>query len=190
MNRVALVTDDGAESDAAAVFARARAQAGAVPEVYRALANAPHLLEAWVGLGWNLRQASALDAALGELAILRVACLTGSDYVWRSHYRMALRAGVLADAVTAVADWREADPFTQEQRAVLAVTDALTEHAAVSDEQWSALAGFVGDREAVELVLTISWYGCVARFVAGLAVPLETRHHCVPPVPRPPSGHG
>lgn len=185
MARVALVSDDAAAPDAAVVFKRARAQAGAVPEVYRALANAPHLLKAWVGLGWSLRQDSALDPALGELAVLRVACLTGSDYVWRSHQPMALRAGVSADAVAAVPDWRPADVFTRDQRAVLAVTDALTVDAVVRDEAWSVLAGFVADREAVELVLTIAWYGCVARFVNGLSVPLETRHDRVPSIPAP-----
>jgi 4-carboxymuconolactone decarboxylase len=178
--RVGLTGDDG---PAAATLARVRAEAGGVPVVYRALGNAPTLLDAWIGLGWTLRKDVVADRALCELAVLRVAQLCGSDYVWRSHYRMALKEGVPQDQVDALGSWRTSDAYGQVQRAVLALTDELTLQVEATDGTWAAVAAHLGDREAVEVVLTVSWYACVARTVAALRIPLEPHHVKVPAVP-------
>jgi 4-carboxymuconolactone decarboxylase len=179
--RVGLAADDG---PAAETLARLQAEAGGVPVIYRALGNAPALLEAWIGVGWTLRKDVDADRALCELVVLRVAQLTGSDYVWRSHYRMALKEGVRQEQVDELAAWSASAHFSAQERSVLAMTDELTAGAGVDDDVWSAAVAELADRETVELVLTAAWYSCVARTVAALRIPLEPHHSRVPPVPQ------
>jgi 4-carboxymuconolactone decarboxylase len=180
--RVRLVGDDDA-GGAAAALARVGGALGRVPVLYRALANAPALLDAWIAMGWTLRKEVTADRALCELAVLRVAQLSGSDYVWRSHHRMAQQVGVTREQVESLAQWRDGPHFGEVERAVLALADELAQQADVSDATWSAVAAHLGDRAAVEVVLTVSWYACVARTVAALGVPLEPGHAHVPAVP-------
>lgn len=175
------------EGPAAELFARVRAEAGGLPVVYRALGNAPALLQAWIGLGWTLRKEVEADRALCELLVLRVAQLTGSEYVWRSHYRMAIKEGVRQEQVDELAAWPSSRSFSEQERSALAMADQLTLAAEVDDDVWSRLAVGLADRQRVELVLTVSWYACVARAVAALGIPLEPHHARVPELPRLPS---
>lgn len=140
----------------------------------------PAILDGWIGLGWGLRSASTADRGLLELVILRVAQLNGSEYVWRSHWRAAVKAGVHPRKLHALSLWRDNDVFTGSERAVLAITDALSRDGSVPDTVWSAVTAEFDDRQRVELVMTISWYCCVARVAAGLQVPLEHQHAQVP----------
>jgi alkylhydroperoxidase family enzyme len=151
--------------------------------MYQALANSPAILAGWIDFAWSLRADAESDRGLRELTILRVAQLTGSEYVWRSHWRQALKAGVGEPRLHALQDWPAADLYTDLERAVLAMTDELTTAATVGDETWAPVAALLDDREAVELVMTVSWYSCVARIAAAFAIPLEDHHIRVPGLP-------
>ena len=88
---------------------------------------------------------TAADTALCELAILRVAQLTGSDYVWRSHYRLATRAGVteqqLAENKAARARTaQEVDPAASEDEVIDRIkTDHPADFAAALDSYRTAM---------------------------------------------------
>lgn len=179
--RVPLIDESAAAGDVAATFARVRESVNAVPRIYQVLAHAPALLDGWLEFGWSLRQDASSDRGLRELAIMRVAQLAGCEYVWRSHYRMAESGGIRPAMLSALAAWRSSELFSDAQRALLAVTDALTVDAAVPDDIWAGLDSF-DDRQKVEIVLTISWYACAARVANGLQVPLEQWHSALPPM--------
>jgi AhpD family alkylhydroperoxidase len=180
--RVPLIDESSATNDLAATFARVRKSVKAVPRIYEVLGNAPALLNGWIEFGWGLRQDASSDRELRELAIMRVAQLTGCEYVWRSHYQMAVSAGVRPASLSALAAWRSSELFSEAECAVLAVTDALTADAAVPDDVWAGVDSRFDDREKVEIVLTISWYACAARVANGLQVPLEEWHSALPPM--------
>ncbi|NDJ87906.1 MULTISPECIES: carboxymuconolactone decarboxylase family protein [Mycolicibacter] len=173
------VTADGDER-LSAIYQRVMKSVDGVPAMYQALGNSPEILDAWIGLGWGLRSSSTADRGLLELAILRVAQLTGSDYVWRSHWGAARKAGVGEEKLRALHRWPDEQAFTEPEVAVLALTDALTSDITVPDRIWSAVADRFDDRQRVELVMTIAWYCCVARVATGLAVPPDEHHARVP----------
>jgi alkylhydroperoxidase family enzyme len=177
--RVRLRSNANGDPQLAEIYARVEQTVHSVPAMYQALANAPDLLDAWIRLGWRLRSAAA-DRGLRELAILRVAQLTGSEYVWRSHWGPAVGAGVGKAKVRALAGWQGSELFTDLERAVLALTDEVTESASAGDVTWARVAEVIDDRQAVELVMTVAWYCCVARVAAALAVPLDAQHEGVP----------
>src|SRR5918997_5614802 len=74
----------------------ARVQQAGAPGVnlYRALAHAPRLLEAWIDFAWALREHCNTPRRLRELVILRTAQRTLSRYEWTQHRFMAAQAGV------------------------------------------------------------------------------------------------
>ncbi|WP_432199075.1 carboxymuconolactone decarboxylase family protein [Streptomyces sp. bgisy027] len=178
--RVPLRATAGGDERLAAIYDRVGRTVGSVPTMYQALGHSPEILDGWIGLGWSLRADAASDRELRELAILRVAQLTRSEYVWRSHWRQALQAGSTEPKLLALGEWRDSGPFTPLERTVLALTDELTETGKVDDATWTPVAELLDDRQIVELVMTVSWYCCVARVAAGLAVPLEDHHARVP----------
>jgi 4-carboxymuconolactone decarboxylase len=179
-SRVALHADADGDEALAAIYDRVRGTVRQVPKLYQALANAPVLLDGWITFAWSLRQDAESNRALRELAILRVAQLTHSDYVWRSHWRLALAAAVDAAKLDALDRWADSGLFTGTERAVLRMTDELIIDATVGDDTWAALSAAADDREIVELVMTAAWYSCVARIASGLAIPPEDSHARVP----------
>jgi alkylhydroperoxidase family enzyme len=164
----------------AAIYERVAESVGAVPTMYQSLGHSPEILDGWIALGWGLRSGCTADRGLLELAILRVAQQTGSEYVWRSHRPMARKACVAEEKLTGLHRWRDEAVYTEEDTAVLALTDALTTDAHVPEAVWSAIATRFDERQRVELVMTISWYCCVARVASGLEVPLDEHLARVP----------
>jgi 4-carboxymuconolactone decarboxylase len=163
-----------------AIFERVEETMGTVPNMYRAIGNSPVLLQGWIDFAWSLRADADSGRDIRELAILRVAQLTGSEYVWRSHWKPGLKAGLTDVQQRALHDWPTSDAFDAPQRAVLAATDELTRDAALADDTWAELSAHYPPKQAVEIIMTIAWYGCAARMAAGLGLPMEPFHAKVP----------
>ena len=148
-----------------AVHARAVEGFGRWPNLYATLANAPDLLAAWVDFAWTLRAVPDSDRALRELAIMRVAQLTGSDYEWQAHWAMAIEAGVPAEKLATL---------------VLGAAESLTDSGELSVAERSQLVATFGQQQTVELVLTIAFYSCVSLVLGGLGVPADERDEQAP----------
>ncbi|MDQ3841053.1 MAG: carboxymuconolactone decarboxylase family protein, partial [Actinomycetota bacterium] len=109
------------------VAARLRQTGARQVNLYRALAHAPRLLEAWIDFAWALRERCDTPRPLRELMILRTAQRMLSQYEWHQHRRMAAEAGIDEHKVAELAMWRTSPAFTEAERAVLALTDALVD---------------------------------------------------------------
>ena len=155
------------------VAARVRRAGAKQVNLYRALAHAPELLQAWMDFAWALRERCDTPRSLRELAILRTAQRTLSQYEWHQHRRMAAEAGVDEYKVAELAMWRVSSAFSDAERAVLALTDALVD-GHVPDEVNATLAEHFGPRARVELTLTAAFYCAVPRLMDALRVPFET----------------
>lgn len=161
-----------ADPQLAAMFEEVRARGIAVPNLYRVLGHAPEMLRAWLDLAWPLRLQARTPRAVRELLILRGAQLAEAEYEWVHHVPMALGAGVAQAQVDELADWRESSRFSLADRAVLRLADEMFEGPA-SAECVAELVQHFGNPGAVELVLTASFYVCVARFLLSAGVHLE-----------------
>jgi alkylhydroperoxidase family enzyme len=128
----------------------------------RMLLHSEPLADGWNALLGAVRSRFELAAELRELAICRVAALTGADYEWRAGFpedRLdSLRApGVPADLLPA-------------HRTVVAYTDAVTRDLRVPADLFTEVQELLGDRSTVELTATISTYNMVSRFLLALDV--------------------
>jgi 4-carboxymuconolactone decarboxylase len=164
-----------------AVHERVTAGFGHWPNLYAMLANAPDLLAAWVDFAWTLRAVPESERALRELAIMRVAQLTGSDYEWQAHWTMATESGVPTEKLSALGHWRNtAGVYSEDDSVVLSATESLTVTGELSDAERGQLLDRFGEQQTVELVLTIAFYSCVSRVLGGLGVPLDGRGEKAP----------
>jgi 4-carboxymuconolactone decarboxylase len=141
--------------------------------LYRALAHAPKLLKAWIDFAWALREQCDTPRQLRELVILRTAQRMLSQYEWHQHRRMAAEAGIDEHQVAELAMWRTSPAFTEAERAVLALTDAIVD-GQVADEHNTALSEHFDPQARVELTLTAAFYCAVPRLLDALRVPVET----------------
>jgi alkylhydroperoxidase family enzyme len=173
MSRVPLLSDAEIAPNVAEIFERMRKAGGKPPNLYRALANAPAMLDAWVAFAWPLRHDPKTSRAIRELVIMRVAGLTDAHYEEHHHRRMALDAGVSEAQLGDLARWRDSKRFNDQERAVLAMADAVTRGGKLPDIVHADLKRHFKDGEVVELVLTAAFYNCVSRTLLALEVPLE-----------------
>ena len=142
--------------------------------LYRALANQPEVLKAWIGLAWTLRSKAITPRPLRELVILRGAQCFGSEYEWTHHVAMARSAGVPEPKIAALADWRRSELFDDRERAALAYAEGVLD-GDVSAAAADGLARHFDAAEIVELAVTAGFYAMVPRVLDALDVPLEGR---------------
>jgi alkylhydroperoxidase family enzyme len=85
--------------------------------------------------------------------------------------------GVDVARIRALEDWQRTDCFDRAERAVLRLADEVCGGTGASEGciQDLKAAGF-DDEQTVELVLTASFYACVARVLVSMAVDLESAY--------------
>src|SRR5256885_14842674 len=119
MSRVPLVSRSSDDPVLESIFDRIDARNVDVPNLYLTIANAPLMLQAWIGLTWPLRHEGTSPRSLRELVIMRVAQSKNATYVWAHHWDMAIAAGISPDQLESLADWRSSGLFNETQSATL-----------------------------------------------------------------------
>jgi alkylhydroperoxidase family enzyme len=173
--RVPSVGDEPSDRRVAAIYERFAREGRPPIALYRALANAPALLEPYSALAQALRHDAATSRELRELVVLRVAQLTGSSYEWSHHRKMAEREGVALSKLRDLGRWETSGAFGDAERAALRLADE-THGLAVTDETVAELSRHFAPGEVVELVMLASLYQAVARVIQGLGVEVEEEY--------------
>ena len=141
--------------------------------IFRSLANAPVLLDAFLSYANAMRDNSLLSPKLRELAILSVGHATGSEYEIAHHQSHGRKAGLTDEQLAAVADGDSTELFNDTERAVIALARESTLNVDVSDASWAAAAKHLDDQQMVELTLTSAWYNSGVRVMGLLGIELE-----------------
>lgn len=85
----------------------------------------PKAYEAMIGLENYLAQ-TGLDKTLYELIKTRASQINGCAYCINMHTRDAMKLGETPQRLFLLNAWRETELFTEKERAVLALTEAMT----------------------------------------------------------------
>ncbi|KAM5376223.1 hypothetical protein ACJA88_007334 [Fusarium oxysporum] len=145
----------------------------------RALLHSPPVADGWNSFLGAIRTKTTIDAGLRELIICRVAVCNDAWYEWDDHAPLALKAGVSARALDLI---REKDLASvskydlkqaglgDKELVVLRVTDDMTRSLKLGDVVFGELRAYFNEREIVEIIVTISCYNCVSRFLVALNV--------------------
>jgi alkylhydroperoxidase family enzyme len=124
-------------------------------------------------LGNALLTKGKLDSKLREIAILRTAKVSSSVYEWMQHVPIAKAVGVTADQITAIDKWEAATCFNELERLALRFTDEVARGVKGKRETLAALQKHLGPGEIVELIMSIGFWGMVARVLETTEVDLE-----------------
>jgi AhpD family alkylhydroperoxidase len=119
----------------------------------------PGAMEALMDLNKAIASAG-LDGKLLALSHLRASQINGCAPCVAGGVHQASQHGVTADQVHAVAAWRETPWFSDEERAALALTEAVTRLAdhtdPVPDQVWDVAAKHFDQKELAALLLNIA----------------------------------
>jgi AhpD family alkylhydroperoxidase len=112
MARVPYLSPEDATPDTAGVWQRLEAERKLpTANIFRALANAPALLDASLSYANALRNETELDPKLRELAILTVGHAAQAEYEIAHHQAHAVRAGVTAEQLANITNFETSDVF-------------------------------------------------------------------------------
>ena len=167
--RVPLVTP-GTRSELAEIERKIEHERGAISVLYQALLNSAPLAAGWEAMLTAIRSRSSVPAGLRELMILRVAVLNRATFEFAAHLPHAQQAGIAAEKIEAVRQAPIADIFSDDERLVLALTDAMTRDIVVPDAVFERLRQRFDARALVEVVATVAAYNMVSRFLVALNI--------------------
>jgi uncharacterized peroxidase-related enzyme len=154
MALVSYITNQEAGDKVKAVFEGMEKKIGAVPNVFRAMAHNPEMLEAFLALNATLPK-TKLDGKLRELAYIKTSELNGCDYCLHHHRALGKKAGLSDRQVSETADYESSDAYDDLQREVMRYAEQVTRHINVDDSLFASLKKSLGDREIVELAMTV-----------------------------------
>lgn len=115
-----------------------------------------------------LHSQANIETPLLNLIMLRASVVNGCAYCVDMHTRDALKAGESAQRLFAVAVWSESPFFSKEERAALALTDAVTliGQDGVPDEVWDDARAIWSEKEVADLVMAIIMINAFNRIAA------------------------
>jgi 4-carboxymuconolactone decarboxylase len=126
--------------------------------VLNTLARHPDLAHPFLTFNRHLLKSSTLPVRLRQIAIMRVAWIRKSRYVWASHLRTSLRAGLLEGDFEPIAIGETAMHWNSEEKSVLRATDQLVECSDLDDESWQALSRFLDTQQLLDFLFTVGNY--------------------------------
>ncbi len=141
--------------------------------IARMVANSEAAFYPFSKMGNSLMTRAKLDAKLREIAILRTARVSGSLYEWTQHVPIARACGVSEEQIAAMDNPRTAGCFNPLERLVLDFTEQVARNVKGSPETLAELKKHLGPAEIVELILSIGFWGLVARLLETTEVELE-----------------
>ena len=169
-SRVPLVSDAAAAPAVADFFNGMRASGAQPLTMHRAVANAPELFTAYVGMARAIRNDNHVPRPLRELAILRTLQLESGEYEIEQHTRMARSCGMSGEQIAALDHWRTSTLFTPEQRAILGWAEGMATTDGPDPASYDAMAKLFDPHAIVEITLTAGFYAMSARTTKALAI--------------------
>jgi uncharacterized peroxidase-related enzyme len=151
---VSYISDQDAAEKIKPVFEGMEKKIGVVPNIFRAMAHNPEMLEAFLGLNATLPK-TKLSGKLRELAYIKTSELNGCEYCLHHHRTLGKKAGLNDRQVAETAQGETSDAYDEMERAVMRYAEEVTRHINVSDELLGRLKNKLSDRELVELAMTV-----------------------------------
>lgn len=154
MPRLQAVEPESATGPAKEVLDGVKAQLGAVPNIFRTLANRPAVLQSFLGFNQSLGAAN-FSAATREAIALTVAGRNGCDYCASAHSTISKSLKVGQDEIDNRLAGRSGDPTLA---AILAFASAVVNaQGHVSDGDLAAArAAGLNDGDVVEIVANVA----------------------------------
>jgi 4-carboxymuconolactone decarboxylase len=129
---------------------------------FETLMYSPQLMNSVRATGDYLRYQSAIGTTLSELAILVTAREWSQDYEWYVHRPIALKAGIRASIVDAIADGQRPRDLRPDEEIVYDFSVELHRNKQVSDGTFARAKQRFGERGVVDLAGICGYYSLLA----------------------------
>jgi 4-carboxymuconolactone decarboxylase len=128
--------------------------------VFRLLANAPHVFPGWTQMVDELSDSPTFSQRMREVVILRLAHLEGSRYELAQHTGIARGAGLTEQQINAILDTGDlaAAGFSGTERTALDVVTELCSTHRLTEDSFAAAQTVFGDEALTELLMIVSCY--------------------------------
>jgi 4-carboxymuconolactone decarboxylase len=149
-----------AHRDAVAAFKTARGVEVSGP--FHPLLRSPELMTRTRAMGDYLRFKSALPPRLSEFVILLTAREWNQQYEWNAHYPIAIKAGVSAATLSAIAAGRHPESMTGDEAILYDFVRELHHTKAVSDAIYDRALKAFGDHGVMDTIGISGYYSLLA----------------------------
>ena len=129
---------------------------------FNVLLRSPEIGDLGQQFGASTRFNSSLPQRLYELAIIITARHWTSQYEWQAHHRSALQAGLSPAIADAIAQGKRPAVMQKDEEAVYNFCTELLNTKQVSDATFAAVKNGLGERQVVDLIAVMGWYGTVS----------------------------
>jgi uncharacterized peroxidase-related enzyme len=165
MSRISRLDRSEVTPEMAALYDKAFAQRGNVPNMFRVMSHRPEIFSTMMAHFGAVLTTGTVPTKLKELIIVRTSQVNVTPYCLASHTILARGLGWTDEQLDHLADWPERDDFTFAEKAALRLAETVTCDAnSVSDEQFAELRGFYSEGEIVELLCAIGLFNYFNRF--------------------------
>ena len=142
--------------------------------LFSMLANAPAMLRPTLGLGNAILRGGVLDPKLRELAILRTANLTGTEYEWVQHVPIAAAVGVPDEQVRALArDDFDRAPFSDKEVLAVDIVDATLRDERAHPSLIERGAQVLGRARLLELLIVAGYYAMLGNVMRAVELDVD-----------------
>ena len=126
--------------DIAALYDKAFALRGNVPNMFRVMAHRPEIFATMQAHFAAVLNSGTVPTRLKELIIVRTSQVNETPYCLASHTILARNLGWTDDQLSHLAEWSRRDDFSPAEKAALRLAETVTRNAnAVTDEQFAEL---------------------------------------------------
>jgi 4-carboxymuconolactone decarboxylase len=137
------------------------------------IANAPASYKSWYDFAVSILFNSGFDPRIREIAVLRVAHVTQSIYEWTHHVTLAKVYGLTENEIEKIKSEDPVSSLGEEGNLLCRVADEVSRDVKLSDEALVQILERYGGRGATELILCVSYFNFLSRFLESTRVQIE-----------------
>ena len=144
---------------------------GALISPFVPLLRSPELCAHAQRMGEYLRYRSAIGLRLSELAILVTARFWDQQVEWAIHAPIAMKEGIAAAAVQAIAEQQAPEFARDDERLVYETSRQLLHDRRVDNATWASALALLGEQGLVDLTGIVGYYTMLSMVMNGAQTP-------------------
>lgn len=135
---------------------------GTVSGPFIPLLRSPELMRRLQKVGEYLRYESAPDTCINEFAMLIVSRQWTQQFEWRMHYPLALKAGMKAEVLDALAQGRRPSGMAQDEEIAYDFCDELFRTHGVCDATYQRTVAQFGEPGVIDMLGLVGYFTTVS----------------------------
>jgi 4-carboxymuconolactone decarboxylase len=129
---------------------------------FKVYMRSPELANKLEAVSDYVRWGTGLQPRLTELAIMITARQWSSQWIWRGHYRAAVRGGLDASVGADIAAGKRPEKMKEDETILYNYATEMYRDKAVSDATYGAAVKQFGEKGLIDLIATMGYYDTVA----------------------------